>query len=63
MPDELCFLSIAELARLYRAKDASPVEVTDAVLEQIDMLQIGRIRAAAGSVGAESVQHMQWVEA
>jgi aspartyl-tRNA(Asn)/glutamyl-tRNA(Gln) amidotransferase subunit A len=36
--NELCFLSIAELARLYRAKTVSPVEVTDAALNQIERL-------------------------
>jgi Asp-tRNA(Asn)/Glu-tRNA(Gln) amidotransferase A subunit family amidase len=34
--DDLCFLSIAELASLMRARTVSPVEVTEAHLARID---------------------------
>jgi len=36
--DELCFLSIAELGSLMRARTGSPVEVVDAHLARIDQL-------------------------
>src|SRR5712691_12630781 len=36
--DDLCFLSIAELASLMRARTVSPVEVTEAHLARIDRL-------------------------
>ena len=35
---DLCYTPATELARLYRAKKLSPVEVTDAVLARIDRL-------------------------
>jgi aspartyl-tRNA(Asn)/glutamyl-tRNA(Gln) amidotransferase subunit A len=38
MFNDLCFLSISELSHLYRARKISPVEVTDAVLNQIETL-------------------------
>jgi aspartyl-tRNA(Asn)/glutamyl-tRNA(Gln) amidotransferase subunit A len=38
MDDELCFLSLAELASLMRARTVSPVEVTEAHLARIDHL-------------------------
>jgi amidase len=34
--DDLCFLSAAELARLYRARKVSPLEVMQAILARID---------------------------
>lgn len=36
--EDLCFMSASELAAKIRARDVSPVEVTDAVLERIDQL-------------------------
>src|SRR2546427_5177092 len=36
--DDLCFLSIAELASLMRARTVSPVEVTEAHLARIERL-------------------------
>ena len=36
--DDLCFLSLAELASLMRARTVSPVEVTDAHLARIERL-------------------------
>ena len=38
MNDELCFLTAAELADLYRDRDVSPVEVARATLARIDRL-------------------------
>ena len=35
-PDEICYLSAVALAAVIRAKELLPVEVTTAVLEQID---------------------------
>jgi aspartyl-tRNA(Asn)/glutamyl-tRNA(Gln) amidotransferase subunit A len=37
-PDDLCFTSATELARLIRAKQVSPVEITEAVLARIERL-------------------------
>lgn len=61
MPNELCFLSIAELARLYRVKGASPVEVTDAVLEQIEWLnpQINAIVSVAADQAREQARRAE----
>ncbi|WP_219996169.1 hypothetical protein [Nocardioides humi] len=36
--DELCFASAHELAARIRARDLSPVEVADAVIERIERL-------------------------
>ena len=36
--DDLCFLSIAELASLMRARTVSPAEVTEAHLARIERL-------------------------
>ncbi len=36
--DDLCFLSIAELGSLIRARTVSPVEVTEAHLSRIERL-------------------------
>ena len=36
---ELCYLNAAELARHFRARELSPVEVTQAVLRRIDQLE------------------------
>ena len=35
---ELCYTSAIELGRLYRSRELSPVEVTDAVLARIERL-------------------------
>src|SRR5690606_27695733 len=39
MPQDLCSLSIAEAARLIRARKLSPVELTAACLERIETFQ------------------------
>ena len=36
--DEICYLSAIELVSAIRAKDLSPVEITEAVLERIERL-------------------------
>ena len=36
--DEIPFLSVAELARLIRAREVSPVEATEAYLERIERI-------------------------
>jgi len=40
--DDLCYLSIAELGSLMRARTVSPVEVTDAHLARIERLDPDR---------------------
>src|SRR5438046_127518 len=42
MDEELCFLSIGEMAKRFRDRTLSPVEVTDAYLERIARLD-GRL--------------------
>ena len=42
--DQIPFLSVAELARLIRARELSPVEATEAYLERIDRID-GRINS------------------